>query len=424
MDLSGLFHTMRGKTILAINPPVHDFAYFDLWAKPMGLLLLLQQLREQENRVELIDCLHEARSSEKSYGRFKTQRFAIPKPEVYSTVKRKYYHFGLNDDAFSLRLREVEKPDYILITSVMTYWYPGVAWCLPFLREAFPNVPIFLGGIYAQLCPDHAATLGVDAVQTTPLSIKATYPALDLYAPAPYGILTTSYGCPLSCDYCASKRLWPEFSRRALEAVQSDFEYQFKLGIQDMSFYDDALLIDKERHFYPLCEELLKPSGLRFHTPNGLHVRQMDARCAQTLWDSRFKTIRLSLEGVDPQIQSASTAKVLFEEYKEAVSNLENAGYAAHELETYILAGIPGQNPSAIANSIQHVLELGATPKIAEFSPIPQTVLFDEALKTVPQLLQEPLLQNNTIYCTHVGKTIDPDTLQHLKNLARRGRLK
>ena len=410
---------MREKNILAINPPVHDFAYFDLWAKPMGLLLLLQQLREQGNRVHLIDCLHEARSTEKNYGRFKTRRISIAKPDVYATVKRKYYHFGLNEEEFALRLQGVDTPDYILITSVMTYWYPGVAWCLPLLRKAFPNTPIFLGGIYAQLCPEHAATLGADAVQTAPLEIDAPHPALDLYDPAPYGILTTSYGCPLSCDYCASKRLWPQFNRRPLDTIARDFKYQSQLTIHDVSFYDDALLIDKERHFYPLCEEVLKPSGLRFHTPNGLHVRQIDARCAQMLWDSGFKTIRLSLEGVDPQIQSASTVKVLFEEYQEAVANLQSAGYTAAELETYILAGLPGQNPSAIANSIRHVLALGATPKLAEFSPIPQTVLFAEAIKSTPQLLDEPLLQNNTIYCTHVGKTISPDTLQSLKSLAR-----
>ncbi|MDH3957783.1 MAG: cobalamin B12-binding domain-containing protein, partial [Desulfobacteraceae bacterium] len=43
--------------ILLINPWIHDFAAYDFWAKPMGLLILAALLRSQGVSVSYIDCL-------------------------------------------------------------------------------------------------------------------------------------------------------------------------------------------------------------------------------------------------------------------------------------------------------------------------------------------------------------------------------
>jgi hypothetical protein len=43
--------------ILLINPWIHDFAAYDVWAKPLGLLTLAAILREHGCRLTYIDCL-------------------------------------------------------------------------------------------------------------------------------------------------------------------------------------------------------------------------------------------------------------------------------------------------------------------------------------------------------------------------------
>ena len=419
MNLQKELAGLQDQSILAINPPIHDFAFFDLWSKPIGLLYLLQQLREQGNRVQLIDCIAEAHGEERSYGRFKIHRAEIEKPDAYQGIPRKYYHFGISKEAFETRLKRVPKPDLILLTSGMTYWYPGVTWAIRHIRKIFPNTPLYLGGTYAQLCAKHASKIGADAVQTEPYPILASHPALDLYPSLRYGVFLTSHGCPLACDYCASTLLNPTFKRRSFAEMEHDFAFQKGLGITDMSFYDDALLIDKENHFYPLCERLFSGSGLRFHTPNGLHVREIDARCAAVLKQTGFKTIRLSLEGIDPQMIQAGAGKVKLEEYTQAVSYLKEAGFDSGDLETYILIGVPGQSTEAIRNSIAFVHSLGAIPKLAEFSPIPGTPLFEAAAEQIPELREEPLLQNNSVYCSYVSALFSSDTLQQLKNESR-----
>ena len=48
---------MKGKRALLINPWIYDFAAYDFWAKPLGLLYLGSILEENGFRVDLIDLL-------------------------------------------------------------------------------------------------------------------------------------------------------------------------------------------------------------------------------------------------------------------------------------------------------------------------------------------------------------------------------
>lgn len=412
---------LKGKRILAVNPPVFDFAYMDLWSKPLGLLFFLQNLRK-DNDVVLLDCIAQASTGEKTYGRTKTEKAEIEKPDVYKFIPRKFYHHGLRRDEIITYLESKyknDRPDYILVSSAMTYWYLGVKWIIALLKDLFTDAIVILGGIYASLCTEHAGTLGADFVYTDRCEPTAPYPAFDLYDNVPYGVLITSFGCPFSCKYCASGILWPTYRRRPLENVIKDFEYQLNLGIHDIAFYDDALLLNKENYFYPLTEIIAKESQIRMHTPNGLHVRQIDKKCAEVLYERNFKTIRLSLESIDPKFVRDSSDKVAAAEYSRAVKNLHEAGYSDKDCETYILAGLPGQNIQSVKDTIAFVKDCGAVPKLAEYSPIPGTVYFDELAKQNPLLRTEPLIQNNTVYCSYFSKDVDPQVLQQLKDSCR-----
>ena len=72
----------------------------------------------------------------------------------------------MKPEEFRSRLHALPPPEVIGLSSMMSYWYPGVAETIEVLRETFPGVPIVLGGIYATLGEEHARTLGADAVIT------------------------------------------------------------------------------------------------------------------------------------------------------------------------------------------------------------------------------------------------------------------
>jgi uncharacterized radical SAM superfamily protein len=422
-DYSRFLSHLHNCNILGVNPPVQDFAFFDLWAKPLGLLYILETLRQQGNNVALLDCISESGGKRKTYGRTAPAKTLIPKPKPYEKIPRRFYHFGTGKEYFISRLKSLPRPDIILVTSMMTYWYPGVFWAISLIKEVFPKVPVMLGGVYARLCPEHARKSGADMIQTSQLYLDMIRPAMELYPAPGYAVSMTSFGCPMNCGYCASSFLWPDYTARTVEEVMAEIWHQVKNGsgaIQDTAFYDDALLIDKESRFYPLCENFQREfPTMRFHTPNGLHVRMIDSRCAQILKSTGFKTLRLSFEGADRTLWKMQGGKIDVDSFTSAVKHLREAGYRNDEIETYVLLGLPGQRPEDMEENIQIAKNIGVKVKTAQYSPIPQTRAFQEAALVTPEITKEPLLHNNTVYSSYVSKTLEPETLQNLKDLAR-----
>ena len=45
------------KTILLVNPWIHDFSAYDLWMKPLGLLYIGSLLRLRGFAIQLLDCV-------------------------------------------------------------------------------------------------------------------------------------------------------------------------------------------------------------------------------------------------------------------------------------------------------------------------------------------------------------------------------
>ena len=68
--------------------------------------------------------------------------------------------------------------------------------------------------------------------------------------------------------------------RRSPESVMEEIRYWHeKYGVVDFVFYDDALLVDPEKHVIPIMEGIIK-NGLNvcFHTPNAVHVREISKK--------------------------------------------------------------------------------------------------------------------------------------------------
>ena len=70
-------------------------------------------------------------------------------------------------------------------------------------------------------------------------------------------------------------------------------------------------------------------------------------------------------------------------------------------------------------DTINFVWDNGGVPKLAEFSPIPGTPLFEAAARKLPELRTEPLLQNNSVYCSYFSHDITPAELQELKDMTK-----
>jgi radical SAM superfamily enzyme YgiQ (UPF0313 family) len=440
--------------ILLINPFIWDFTAFDLWAKPLGLLSLASTLRAEGYPVRLIDCLDphfagagnlSALPPRKIYGTGKYFRQKLLKPTVLADVPRYFYRYGISPALFSEALKAVPTPKAVLITSAMTYWYRGVQETVSLVRSALPGIPVILGGLYASLMPQHArAAMAPDYLITGPgegaiLKLlgeltgreegKASdggdpglvpFPAFDLYPILDYVCLMTSRGCPYACPYCASRFLQSRFRQRPVDQVVEEIQHWHdSRAVMDFAFYDDALLIQFEKHLGPILEALLKRNlSLRFHTPNAVHVREINADRAALLYRAGFKTLRLGLETTNWERQEAWGGKMDQADLARAVAALNRAGFGKNELEVYLLCGLPGQPLSEILQTIQEVKGMGLRPRLAEYSPLPHTPLWEEACRVSRfPLAEEPLFHNNSLW-----PCLDPfswETVQSLKDVVR-----
>ena len=92
-------------------------------------------------------------------------------------------------------------------------------------------------------------------------------------------------------------------------------------------------------------------------------------------------------------------AKLQAGELEAALAHLREAGFAPEEIGVYLLIGLPDQEEAEVAASIRRVKELGATPVLAQYSPIPGTALWPRALATSRfDLTADPLFHNNSLF--------------------------
>ncbi len=418
--------------ILLVNPWIHDFAAYDFWAKPLGLLVLAALLRLHGYTVSYIDCLDRFHTRTTKvdpanrYGRGPYLKTRIPKPHRLADIPRHYSRYGIKPAWFREDIDALPRPDMILVTSMMTYWYPGVRETISILREHLPDVPLVLGGIYATLCHDHARqTSGADSVIRGPaedMLLKLVgeytgyhpkkkfdsddlntypYPAFDLQRHIGYVSLLTSKGCPFTCAYCAAKVLNPDRRNRDPKQVVEEIDYWHRRwGVENFVFYDDALLMNPERHAALIFEGVIR-SGLkvRFHTPNALHIRWISPEIARLMQRAGFETIRLGLETARSDNRPEHDPKVSMEEFHRAIANLKAAGFEKHQIGVYLLVGLPGQSPEETTASIRTVKNSNVRPVLAHYTPIPHTALWPTAVAASRYDLEsDPIFTNNAVF--------------------------
>ncbi len=403
--------------ILLINPWIYDFAAVNLWSMPLGLFEVAKFLSGYDTRLQVIDCLDSYQKREFGVGHYKKE--FVQKPECLKLMPRRFGRYGISIDEFQRRFSKTNCPDVIFITSIMSYWYPGIQKAIEIIRKVYINTPVILGGIYATLWYDHALkNSGADIVYKGHINndICLVFESLGLHLENlkvfneqiiysdffnyPFAPILTSKGCPFNCSYCASRILNKEFAQFPLNKIMDDIINFSSKGIQDFAFYDDALLFNSDTHIKPLLREIInRKLNIRLHCPNGLHARFIDDEMAYLMKNAGFITLRLSLETVNSERQKNTGGKVSTDDFKNAVAYLKKYGFTKKQIGVYLMYGLPGQELSEVKDGIDFIKSLGVKINLTEFSPIPGTQCWNELIeKGIINQNIDPLLTNNTVF--------------------------
>jgi len=406
------------KTALVINPYVCDFKLYDEWMHPLGLYLLISRLQSAGFHTRYINCL-QPKDDAKKFGTAQFPEIEIEKPPLYSTIKRRYKLYGISAQTFKTQLEQCPAPDIICIGSMMTYWLNGVNETIRQVREVYPETPIAVGGIGATLFGDyirgchHHNVFVVDkeinaaGIELSPRIFKQSkqdislLDGLKLVEKSRHSPVLSTLGCPLSCEYCASKFLQPDFLIRPVKYVYEEIRFMAdKHGVRDFAFYDDALLAEPQKTIIPLAKELgtLK-NELRFHTPNGLHLKYINTEVLHYFKILNIADLRFGYESSGTRYRRATGQKISQDILREKAALLNDAGLLQISA-AYVMAGLPDQTVENVFEEIDTVNSLGLMAKPVFVSPVPGTKMFEYYSKRYPQITADPLWHNDTFFIT------------------------
>jgi radical SAM superfamily enzyme YgiQ (UPF0313 family) len=266
------------------------------------------------------------------------------------------------------------------------------------------------------LCKSHAENLNADFIVSgkeleplwkylkiepdrfDKLTINLNQPALwDVYQKINTGVLRLSDGCPFNCTYCSVPKVYGGFRPRSTERVLNEFKLLVKLGVENIAFYDDALLFDAEKVLVPFLNEVIKRKiRVNFHTPNAINARFVTKEVAELMVAAGFKTFYIGFESASMEWQERTGGKVYSSELKQAVENLTKAGVGRENITVYQILGHPFGNIQALEESMYFVNGLGVRGMLADFSPVPGTPDGDYCSRWVD--MNEPLMHNKTAF--------------------------
>lgn len=420
--------------VLLINPWIYDFSAYNLWAIPLGLLKTAEYLSQYNVDLKFIDCLKVNKTRQYNTGKY--QYRLIPTPEILKGIKRRFKAYGISEEEFIAKLKDMMPVDIILITTVMSYWYLGAKRAIQIVKSIYSDIPIVLGGIYPTIYPNHAmkhcvphavcigkaegslnVIIGSFGFKLKQVNKSFTpYYNLNIYPNKSYAPILTSYGCPFRCTYCASHLINETYTPLSIDDVIKDITELYRQGIRDFAFYDDALLYNGDNHIKPILQHIIKRGiDINLHTPNGLHCRYIDDEMAHLFMKSGFKTIRLGYESFDKKRQSDTGGKTTDNDLITSIKNLKRSGFSKKDIGVYLMYGLPRQDIKEVKDGVEFLMGLDVQIKLTEFSPIKGT----EEWKTLVDLgiidnELDPLLTNNTVFAEIFGN-YDSDKINKLK---------
>jgi len=416
-DLSSKTDKMKAMLtkILLVNPPIYDFAAYDFWLKPYGMLSVAGFVRGKTDFAlfDYLDRCHpfvkaQPKLTDDQWGRGRFYEEKTAQPSCLINIPRFFRRFGLPRNLFQEFLKSQTPSDFAFISTTMTYWYLGVVEVIEDIRSFWPKTKIILGGNYVTLCPDHAGKLNADLlIKGNHLESLWKYlniepslnqpPLWEAYPELKTGVLKLADGCPFNCTYCSVPKVYGQFKPRPLERSLAELELLIKLGAKNIAFYDDALLYDAENVLVPFLNEVIKRKiVVNFHTPNALNARFVTQELANLMVTAGFKTLYLGFESSSADWQQQTGSKVFAAELADAVQYLKNAGVDGNNITVYQILGHPLSDSKQLEETMYFVNSLGVRGMLADFSPIPGTPDGDICSRWVN--ISEPLMHNKTAF--------------------------
>ncbi len=188
--------------------------------------------------------------------------------------------------------------------------------------------------------------------------------------------LVSSRGCVYWCDFCSTVRMFGRgYRMRSAKNVVDEMQLVHdKYGIDQVTFYDDAFSVDRNR-VMQICEEL-HARNLHLKWDCGTRVDMVDKELMQTMRDAGCFAVWLGVESGSEAILGAMNKKIKIEQTRLAYKTAHKVGLMT--IANTVL-GFPGETPETAKATIKLIKELN--PDDVGFyvaTPYPGTPMYEQ----------------------------------------------
>ncbi len=187
--------------------------------------------------------------------------------------------------------------------------------------------------------------------------------------------LMSSRGCVFWCDFCSTVRMFGRgYRMRSPKNVVDEMQLVHdKYGVDQVTFYDDAFSVDRNR-VVKICEEL-QARKLHMKWDCGTRVDMVDRELMKTMRDAGCFAVWLGVESGSEAILGAMNKRIKLDQTRLAYKT-------AHQLGLMTIAnvvlGFPGETEQTARETIRFVKELN--PDDVGFyiaTPYPGTPMYE-----------------------------------------------
>jgi len=290
----------------------------------------------------------------------------LVEPKYYSKypplglLKLSAYHKNLGDTTELVQGTTISnsEPDIVYVTSLFTWAWRPVWEAVQFYLAKFPDVELWLGGLYASLMPEHAALSGVNPKRI----FEGIFTEAECFCPdyslvpdwnekAKASIVFASRGCIRSCTFCGVSRIEGKLNSE-------------KSSIKDLVWPEHKRVIFFDNNFLASCawESVLlevRELGLAVDFNQGLDARLITDRVAKKIAAVKIdRFVRLSYDTLDvgPSV-------------KKAIELLMSRGIDGRNILVYALYNFT-DSPQDLFIRIKNILSWGAVAYPMRFQPV------------------------------------------------------
>jgi len=191
--------------------------------------------------------------------------------------------------------------------------------------------------------------------------------------------LVSSRGCVYWCDFCSTVRMFGRgYRMRSPNNVVDEMQLiHEKYGIDQVTFYDDAFSVDRNR-VVKICEEL-HARHLNLKWDCGTRVDMVDRELLETMHNAGCFAVWLGVESGSETILGAMNKKIKIEQTKLAYKTAHQVGLMTI---ANVVLGFPGETEQTAIETIRLVKELN--PDDVGFyiaTPYPGTPMYEMVIK-------------------------------------------